>query len=328
MDNMIDLIPYTEELYNQWNELVSTSCNGTLFHRLDFLGYHKDKFTRNIHNLVWLKKGSVFAVLPMQIINGDEGIEAVSPYGASFGGIVTGKPLNYSESCRLADTFMDFLKGKKVKRVSMVLPPVIYDEEASETLIFALLERGFSLTASDITSAVPLCTNNSRVTRFRTKEKDLIRKSKRTQRLNVVIRENAPVDDFWHVVKLNFDKHNTSPTHTITEWSYLCEKFPDLFCNWVAYLNEKPIAGIGQIKVKKDITLAFYLCSDPEYYYLQALTSLLYSAMLDARSKGARWYDLGTSSYNMHGRQNIFQFKESFGALGFLRRKLKFSDSL
>lgn len=320
---MLLLRPFSSDKFDQWNKFVSESNNGTFFHRLDFLSYHKDKYFGEVHNLMWLKNGNLFAILPLVLISGQGNLEAVSPYGASFGGIVTGKVLNYSESCEIADTLINHLTAMGVNRIRMTLTPGFYHTEESDTLFFVFLERGFRIINSDISSAIPLFAPAGYKTYYQRKEKDILRKSKRTESLKVVSRRNSPVEDFWQVVEATFEKHRSKPTHTFQEWKYLCESFPGIFRNDVAYYNEKPVAGIGQIKLNRKVVLSFYLCSDPEYYYLQPLTLLISQAIVSAKDESFMWLDMGTSSYEMKGRDNIFRFKESFGAYGFFRHTIE-----
>ena len=146
--------------------------------------------------------------------------------------------------------------------------------------------------------------------------------ARKARKENVIPKFMQNVDDFWKLMNITFEKHGAKPTHTYEEWKYLCEKFPDRFWNDVSYLEDKPIAGIGHILVNQFTDSSFYLCSDPEYSATQALSLLIYESLLKAQSLGYRWFDFGTSSVNMKGRENIFRFKESFGTVGLFRNTL------
>ena len=49
------------------------------------------------------------------------------------------------------------------------------------------------------------------------------------------------------------------------------------------------------------------------------MSLIVYDTILKAKEDGFKYFDFGTSSVNMKGRENIFRFKESFGAIGVFR---------
>jgi len=141
------------------------------------------------------------------------------------------------------------------------------------------------------------------------------------------VKFNQSIDDFWIVMEKTFQKHKVKPTHTFDEWQLLNEKFPNRFWNDVAYIDNKPVAGIGHILINNFTDSSFYLCSDPEFYETQALSLLIQETLLISKNSGCKYFDFGTSSVNMVARENLFHFKESFGAIGQFRitysRKIK-----
>lgn len=309
----------------QWDDFVENSNNGTIFHKLKFLEYHGNKFKNNESHIVFLKGESLFAVMPLAIFEEDGKIIAKSPYGASYGGLVFHNILNYHDSKKIVKLFIDYAKELKISEIIITPPLNIYNKKYSETFIFSMLEAGFKLINSDITSIVNLNTNNLESEEFTSRARNMARKARKA---NVIYKFNQSIDDFWKVMEITFNKHGTKPTHNFDEWKYLCDKFPEYFWNDIAYLNNRPIAGIGHIKVNSFTDSSFYLCNDPEYYKTQALSLIIYEALLRAQSKGYKWFDFGTSSVNMKARENIFIFKESFGAVGLFRNTYEWINNL
>jgi hypothetical protein len=314
------LVRYSEDYFNRWNEFVESSNNGTIFHRLDFLAYHKEKFSGNEHHLIILKGDQIFAVFPMAVFDTGKGRIARSPYGGSYGGFVTRKPTNYYLSNKIVTLLIEYLKEIAVSEIFVTLPPAIFETIHSDTLFFSFLENGFLIVNSDVSSIVALENWRDESKMFSSREKNIIRKTKKAE---VILKSTQQIDDFWNILGKNYQKIGVQPTHSFEEWKYLCEKFPDKFCNDVAYLANKPIAAIGHIQVNKFTDTTFYLCSDHEYNKTQALTKLIYSAILQAKRKNFKWFNLGTSSLNMIAYGNIFRFKESFGTIGIFRHTLK-----
>ena len=88
---------YTEDKKQIWNFFVKNSNNGTLFHDLDFLSYHpEDRF--NEHHLMFYRKDNLISVMPMALSETDGKKVAKSPYGGSYGGIITDEQLKYRHS--------------------------------------------------------------------------------------------------------------------------------------------------------------------------------------------------------------------------------------
>jgi len=80
----MEIINYTEEWKERWDDFVLNSSNGTMFHMQKFFDYHEPgKF--NFHHLIFVEKGKIEAVLPGSIVE-DSVYE--SPIGASYGSIV------------------------------------------------------------------------------------------------------------------------------------------------------------------------------------------------------------------------------------------------
>ena len=319
---MINQVLYNDSYYDRWNKFVVESVNGTLFHRLDFLRYHKNRFRQNEHNLLWIKGDQIISIMPLAIFNEGGLLHARSPYGGSYGGIILREWLNYSESSQIVSTLTDYLKIINVKKCTITPPLKILEKTSSDTLLFCFLEKGFRIVNSDISSVIninELFAGNNSGARIR----HLERKHKKTKKLKIISANNQSAKEFWGILEVTFNKHGIKPTHTLSDWEKLCEDFPGEIWNNVAFLDDKPIAGIGNIKVNENTISTFYLCSDPAFNHTQALSGLIYELIMNCRNNGIRYIDFGTSSVNMKPRETIFRFKESFGAYGCLRHTIE-----
>jgi hypothetical protein len=316
---MFSIKKYSEDYFEKWNTFIGYSNNGTIFHRQDFLNYHKQKFINYENHLMWFKGQQLIAVMPMAIFEADGIKIAKSPYGGSYGGIITREVLNYSTSNIIAQILLQYLTDNKINEIFITPPIKILENKGCDTLLFSLLEQGFKFCNSDISSVVNLGKQDLMQNVFTSRARNMARKAKSS---NIEIKFNQPIADFWKIIELTFDKHGTKPTHTYKEWEYLCQTFPFSFWNDIAYMDDKPIAGIGHVKINKVTDSSFYLCCDPEYSDTQALTLLICESLLKSKIDGFLWFDFGTSSFNMKARENIFRFKESFGAVGVFRNTI------
>lgn len=316
------IIPYTEEYFDLWNKFIQSSINGTLFHRLDFLEYHGNKFAGNVHNLMWMKGDSLYAVLPMAVFKESDKRIAVSPYGASYGGFVTKRLFGYDKAKALISQFIEYLNEQNIDECRLTFPIRAACKEFSETLFLVLYENGFVLENADISSVVEL--KEEIKNKIHSSAKRNVRKAERE---GIRFLQDAPLKDFRVPFDKTFQKHNTKPTHSIEELHWLHEHFPSSVFFDVAYHNDLPVSAICHFVQNNRLDSSFYLCNDPEHEKLQGLPSLIFYSLLQARKRGFRYFDFGTSSVNTQGRPNIFRFKEKFGAIGQFRNTFVWKKS-
>ena len=308
--------PYTNEYLEQWEAFVDRSNGGTIFHRLIFLQYHGEKFKQKENHLLILKGNSLFGVLPLAIFIDDEHSIAESPYGASYGGPVFINPLNYSESREIIDELLDYLSTKHICSCKFILPIQPCYKQYSDTFKLALLEHNFSCPNREISSVTYLNNNIAANEIVTSRARNMVRKAKKS---GVTVKHKADISEFWFTLEKTFDKHGTQPTHTFNELSWLHDQLPEYVYFDVALLKNKPIAGIGYFVINDRVNSSFYLCQDPEYQSTQALSLLIFNALEQSKLNNFMWFDFGTSSNHMIGNENLFRFKESFGAIGHFR---------
>lgn len=314
------IVEYSPKWFIKWNKFIEESNNGTIFHRLDFLDYHGDRYKTNINHLIWLKGEEIFALIPMSIFHYKDKAVAKSPYGASFGGIVTKKALNNSECKEIVSSLNEYLIKKKIKETLITLPTKNLEKTPSDTMLFNLLSKGFKIINSDILNIVMFDKNINNNSMFTSRARNM---SKKAIKANVNVKFRQDIDDFWPIMKKTYSKIGKPPTHSYEEWKYLNEKFPDYFWNDIAYLNNKPVAGIGHAKLNSTTDSSFYLCSDYTYKNTQALSYLITASLQNSKASGFKFFDFGSSSIGMVANDNLFKFKESFNAKGFLKHTIK-----
>lgn len=321
----IKVLPYLPDASEKWDAFVRRADGGTLFHRLGFLAYHGDKFG-SVENLAWYKGESLFGVMPAAVLREHERGRAIlcSPYGASYGGPVFLKPPGYSESCDVVTALVSYLKEKGAHGCRLTLPVSCCYKMYSETFRLVLLENGFRCVNRDISSVVCLAPENVSDEIMTSRARNMVRKAKKE---GVAIKPHAPLKDFWAVMEKTFEKIKKAPAHTFNEFQWLCRRFPEEIYVDVAYYKDAPVAGIGYFVLNSRVNSSFYLCQDAEFQHLQAQSLLVYEALIESQKKGFRWFDFGTSSAKMKGRENLFRFKESFSAVGLFRETYEWSGN-
>lgn len=313
--NIKQLDRYDEKDYKLWQNGLKNFDGATIFHEPDFLGYHGEKF--NEHHLGIFKGETLFGMMPMAFIEEGSEIVAKSPYGASYGGAIFMKTLNYKDSNQIVIEIINYLKNLKVKELIVTPSLDIFYKEFSDTFIFSLLEQGAKCINSDITSIVKIQKNN--LEKFNSRNKRILKKISENYFINI----DAPIEDFGILMNKTFEKHGTKPTHTLEQLKSLKAnkklniKFP------IIYYENSPIAGIGEFKINNQIKMSFYICQDDEYKDFNYQTLLISKLLNNSSIEKIEYYDFGTSSVNMKARSNIFEFKEGFGAIGKFRNTYK-----
>jgi hypothetical protein len=300
----------------QWDRLVEDSNGGTIFHRLDFLDYHGKRFKANEHHLCIYKGQTLYGVMPMALFEKNGLFVARSPYGGSYGGPVFKEPQRYDDSHRIIELILRFLTSKGVKELILTLPISICYRRYSETFRLVLMEGGFQCVNRDISSVVCLSQKKSIREMVNARSRRMARKALKSR---VEVGRRAPLSDFWYVMEKTFARLGIEPTHTLVEFQWLHEHFPERIYADVAYLKGTPVAGIGYVVINERVNNSFYLCQDPQKQQFQALSLLICEALEQSRQEGFTWFDFGTSSAKMKGRANLFEFKENFGTVGIFR---------
>ncbi len=317
----ISITPCTEFYKKKWDEFVLNANNGTIFHCLDFVSYHGTRFTKNERPLIFLKGESLYGVFPFAIFNKNQSKFGQSPYGASYGGPVFYKELNYSESVKVVQEMIEYFKQNNLNEVSITLPLPCYKKTHSDTFYLVLYENNFKCTNRDISSIVDIKSNEIELL-FTSKVRNTLCKARdETSRILM----DASIKDFWPLLEMTYERHGTNPTHTYDELNHLSENLKNIRFE-VAWVNNEPAAGICHFIINSRCVMTFYMTTNPKYKSTQALSLLISESMLYFQNKGYRWYDFGTSSVQMHARPNIFKFKERFGSVGQFRETYKWSN--
>ena len=152
----MEIIEYSEEWKEKWDNFVLESSNGTMFHMQKFFDYHTPgKFKFN--HLIFLEKNKIVAVLPGSIINGTI---FESPIGASYGSIVIGD-ITFKKTHGNCFNILKLCSMLKVGLEELILTsaPMIYETYPNHNLDFAMLWQGFNYQLHYISSAIKLDPN-------------------------------------------------------------------------------------------------------------------------------------------------------------------------
>lgn len=308
----MEIVKYSEEWKDDWDEFVENSNNGTMFHMQKFFDYHTPgKFSFN--HLMFVDKGKIKAVLPGTLKQS----LFESPVGASYGSIVTPEVIKFSEALELVEVLLEYAKANGINEIMLTPAPLIYQKYQNENLDFALLWKGFKYDLHYISSAIKLDKNRDIIDRFAPTVRRNIRKTFRDFKLRVEVNERY--DEFYPILLDNKSRHNVKPTHSYDDLLKLKELMPDKLKLFMVYYDDKPIGGSLMFYPNKQVALCFYNMLYYDYAEFKPIHRVMYEVVKDSTENGYEFVDIGvsqdTSADNpMTPSMSLIEFKEKFDA--------------
>jgi hypothetical protein len=310
---MLSIEKYEEKDYESWNGFVDNSNNGTIFHRLDFLDYHNDRFQSNEHHLIWRKKNKIIAVLPLAFFDEKERV-AKSPYGASYGGVVVANGLTALEAKEIADTLIAYLSSENISTFKWVNTPGLYYDQPSNYLDFFLLNAGAVRTNADLTSYILV--NEDPLVHFSRSARKSYNKGLRS---GISVEKSTDMETFYDILIPNRAKFGAAPTHSLEESKWLMEKLPENIHLFLAYKDGVAIAGSLVFLCNEKVLLDFYWAHNEDYQEYRPINFLVHEMTKWCSAKNVKYFDFGTQSVNMEIRDGNSRIKEAFGGTGVFR---------
>lgn len=311
----IKISPYSVEHYDTWNDFVKKSNNGTLFHRLDFLAYHQDRFQGQANHVLFEKKGNIIGVMPLGFFEEDGELTSKSPFGASYGGIVTLKDCTLVEMEQMADLLIKFLKHHAVKRLKVVLPPLIYHQMPDDYFDFCLIKNKAVVSSSDLTSYIPVV--EGQIDHFLPRAR---RDSQKAIEAGLRLNENNDVGQFYAVLEENMKKFEGRPTHSLSEVQWLVKHLPDEVKIFNVCHGTETIASALLFICNPGTWLVFYWAQRQEHLQLHPKNFLILKLSELALARNVKYIDFGPHTLNMVPFYGVTMFKESLGGRGLLRK--------
>lgn len=312
----MEVIKYSNEWKEEWDNFVLSSNNGTMFHLQRFFEYHEPgKFT--FDHLIFLEKGKIVAVLPGQLKNG----LFESPIGASYGSIVT-NDVKFSFAMELISALLDYGRKSNIKEFMLTPAPIIYEDYPNQNLDFAMLWQGFKYDLHYISSAIKLDKEREIIPRFQATVRRNIRKTLKDKDISVEINENY--DEFYPILLSNKARHDVKPTHSYEDLLKLKDLLPKKLKLFMVYYKRKPIAGSLMFFCNRNVALCFYNMLLYEYEHLKPIHRVMYEVVKWSTEHGYKYVDIGVSQDTkadnpMTPSISLIDFKEKFDAKTIMR---------
>jgi hypothetical protein len=313
----MDVIRYEKKYHDQWEDFISSSNNGTIFHTRKFLSYHAPhKFKDS--SLLFFDNKKIIALLSAAEIKKD-GLHTLSSHqGASYGGFVYKDSLSLRQSFDLTESLLAYSSENKFERILITNSPFVYQKRYSNYIDFAFMKNGFQYLKREVSSVISLDVDENDVIKlFKPESRTAVRKA---EKLGVEIRRSDDYEDYYKILKSNLEmRHNVQPAHTLEELIKLKKLFPEDIQLIGAYVNNKLIAGVVNFYCNEKVILVFYISHNPEYQNFRAVNLLFFNVIKDSIKKRLSYLDFGLFTVNMDPNWGLGRFKENFGARGILR---------
>ncbi len=317
---VIEVEQFHERNNNAWDEFVSASNNGTIFHTRQFINYHPKNRFRDA-SLIFKKEQKYLALLPAAIEQEGESQILISHPGVSMAGPVFNDSISIKDLFGVVEALAEWTNANAISKVILTLPPQIYYSRPSNYLDFALLESGFTYLKREISSVIPLdFAEEDTLLIFSPESRRAARKAEKS---GVKVYESEDFSAFYAILQKNLGmRHNVQPTHTLDELVGLKKLFPDRIKLFGAFHNDQMIAGIVIFVCNSKVALAFYISHLEEMQQVRAVNALFCEVVRWSIRNHFKFLDFGIFTVNMKPNWGLARFKESFGAQGVFRDTL------
>lgn len=294
---------YTNLYFNQWNDFVAQSKNGTfLFHR-DFMEYHANRF--DDYSLIVFKDGEPVALLPAHKIDA----VVYSHWGLTYGGLILSNKIKLSGVIEIVKHLLQFLHEKGVATLNIKAIPYIYHKLPAQELEYAL----FLANAKTIRRDSLFVVEKASALTFTKTRREAINRGKKN---NLQIIEEPEFELFWNKILIpNLTaKHDAKPVHTAAEIAMLHKKFPDNIRHFNVY-NGNVIVGGTTVFITDTVAHPQYISGNKDKNQLGSL-DYLYAYLITNVFKDKKYFDFGISNEEQGRKLNegLAFWKESFGA--------------
>jgi hypothetical protein len=300
----------------EWEAFVKSANNGTVFHRLAFLDYHRpERFV--FHHLMFYEGDSLVALLPASLSGG----VLTSPAGASFGGFVVAPRLALQTADHIVKALLAYGRDSGIAEIVLTPPMQVYSRTLDESMEYAMLYNRFSQHSVLYSSVIDL----ARVRGKQDLSRNTRHKINKAINKNVRIVESDTFETFYPILLENKAKFGVKPTHTLEELKKIDKLVPGMMRLFMAYYGGTPVAGELLFAANDRCILNFYTMHLYQHRNLFAVNYLVEHAIRWSIEHGFRYYDYGVSADTfstdpLEPSWSLVWLKESMGSVGCMRR--------
>lgn len=298
---MIEIVRYTSEKKEIWNDFVKKSKNGIFMFDRNFMDYHADRFYDN--SLMFFDDGELIAILPMSL----HGNELRSHGGLTYGGFITNEKMKQHKMNKCFELLKEYMKDNNISKLIYKVLPHIYHKQPAEEDIYSLYKYNAKIYKVEPSTLVllknPLKMPKGRKAQISRAKRDGVTTEKSYDFEKFIRLENAVLSEH----------HNTTAVHTAPELRLLQSRFPNNIELLVAKYNNEVIAG-SLLFMYDNVIHTQYMAANDKAREIGAL-DLLVKNIMDMYSDTNVFLDFGISSENNGTflNEGLISQKEGFG---------------
>lgn len=301
---MFEIIRYTIDYKNAWNQFVSKSKNGTFLFLRDYMDYHAERFYDN--SFLIYRKGKLYGLLPANRV----GTTLYSHQGLTYGGYILDSKATVLDVLEMFEQVNKKLKIEGFERVIYKTIPFIYHIYPAQEDLYALFRLNAKIIGRNISSTII----QSNKIKFIESRKAGIRKAKAN---DIKVKISNDLETFWQILDTNLKKkYAVRPVHSLHEIKLLQSRFFQNIKLYLAYKEDKVLGGT-LLYLTNMVAHTQYISASLEGKELGVL-DLLFDYVINTECPNYPYFDFGQSTEQMGNILNeslIFQ-KEGFGGRG------------
>lgn len=324
----MQIIRYTSDKIQEWDEMVKVSKNGTFLFLRSYMDYHADRFTD--HSLMYYSdKGKLLAVMAAnekQVDSADTKTGETqkilySHQGLTYGGFVLSPHVHAVEVGELFSLTLSYLREQGFTAWYYKQIPTIYHRQPAEEEDYWLWMHQAQLVDCSLMTVIPLHPLYNLVSASKRNN------SNRLLRQGYRVVYNAPIADFWPILTQNLqERFGAKPVHTYSEISLLQQRFPQrIQCCTVVSPDGETLAGT-LLYITDRVVKAQYTSASPAGKQVKALDFLILQLLHHfEETSSLQYFDFGTSMLadSTTLNEGLVLQKEGFGGRGIASRIFK-----
>lgn len=312
---MLEIIRYTSEKKNAWDEFVKKSVNGTFLFYRDYMEYHSDRFTD--YSLMIYRKNSLTALLPANRVKNT----IYSHQGLTYGGLILDKKSKSIETKWIIEHLIVFFKVQGISEFYYKCIPPFYSLYPTYQIDYFLYQKGSEVYEKKMNLAMclqqELQLSKSKLKHFR-----------KTEIKAIEFREETDFTSFWNDVLIPrlALKHQAKPVHTLDEIRLLQRRFPQHIRQFSAYFENKIIAGVTIFETTH-VVKSQYGATTEKGEKLRALDYLFIRLIQKYKEEGKAFFDMGVVNEKNRSdiNEGLLQQKNELGCSVFTQDFYKLS---
>lgn len=299
---MLQIVRYSPERHDEWNQFVSASKNGTFLFDRRYMDYHSDRFSD--YSLMFYVKGQLYALLPANELDHT----LYTHQGLTYGGLVMGMEATTSHIMEVFEALKEFLQQHAIQRVVYKAIPWIYHRVPAEEPLYAI-HRFFDYRIMERDVSSTLMTGH-----LLGWKKDRRHGLKLSQKNGVVVSQGCDYQAFWEILKDNlWQNHGVKPVHSLQEILLLHERFPRQIMLFEAR-KEGMLLGGCVVYVTPQVVHAQYIAATQEGKRLGVVDAIIHELLRVYSNYPYIDFGKSTETHSDILNQNLLYQKEGFGA--------------